>query len=91
MVKGITLKEKNTGQEFGPSKVAAQAAIMSTVWSRAFGMVGPAILTPGIFNMVLTQMKLMPKPNTPLRMIVELSGVALGLTLAITTSSAFYP
>ena len=78
--KGITLKEEKTGEEFGPSKVASATAIYSTLVSRSIYAI-PIFFTPLLWNTALQKLRLMPKANTPLRVAVEVSGVALGLWL----------
>ena len=88
--KGVTLKEEKTGLEFGPSKVAASAAVWSTIWSRTAYLV-PIFFTPALWNLALKKMNLMPKPKTPLGIGVEACGVALGLWLAMPLNCAFYP
>ena len=90
MNKGITLKEEKTGEEFGPSKIASSEAINSTLISRtiyAMFIFG----TPLFWNTALTSMKLMPKAKNPLRVPVEVAGVAFGLWLAMPVNCALYP
>ena len=90
MSKGIILKDEKSGLEFGPSKVAAEQAVWSTIWSRTLGTV-PVFLFPILWNTTLKTMKLMPKPKTPLGNIVETVGVALGLAMYMPLSCSLYP
>ena len=44
-----------------------------------------------MWNAALKSMHLMPKARTPLGNIVEATGVAIGLMIAMPTNCAFYP
>ena len=77
-------------ETFGPSKIAAHEAVKSTIISRTIYN-SPVFIAPALWNMALKKMNLMPKPKTPLGMLVEGTGVAIGLWLAMPTNCAFYP
>ena len=88
--KGIIVKDEKSGAEFGYSKLAAREAITSTMISRATYCV-PIFFMPAIWNLGLKKLKMMPKPKTPFGNIVELCGVAIGLTIAMPINCALYP
>ena len=87
---GIIVRDENTGTEFGSSKIAAQSAITSTMFSRLVYCI-PIFFVPAIWNLGLKSLKLMPKPKTPLGTFVEVLGVALGLGIAMPVNCALYP
>ena len=90
LTQGITLKEEKTGQEFGPSKIAAYEGVKSTIISRSAYLI-PVFFVPALWNMALKKMSLMPKARTPLGNVVEATGVAIGLWLAMPLNCALYP
>ena len=87
---GIAVRDDKTGTEFGNSKVAARDAIKSTMFSRLVYCL-PIFFTPAVWNLALNKLKLMPKSKTPLRIMVEVCGVALGLGIAMPINCALYP
>ena len=87
---GITVKDEKSGIKFGSSKVAAREAINKTMISRLIYLI-PVFFVPALWNMGLKRLKLMPKPKTPLGNLVEIAGVALGLSIAMPINCALYP
>ena len=87
---GISVRDEQSGQELGLSKVAAQQAIKNTVASRVIYCV-PMFFLPAIWNFALTKAKLMPARMGFTRVMLESLGVALGLYIAMPVNCALFP
>lgn len=84
------MKDKETNEEFGVSKLAAKQAITDTVISRIVYVV-PMFLVPALCTLALTKAKLMPKRLGPTKILLEAIGNAAGLYLAMTVNCALFP
>ena len=84
------MKDPETEEDLGMSKIAAKTAITSTALSRAVYAV-PMFFVPALCNMALTKANLLPKNMGPTRVILECMGVGLGLYIAMPVNCALYP
>ena len=90
MEKGILVKDRETGQEVGVSKIAAQKGVYLTMISRVvYGI--PIFIFPGIWNAFFNKVGLLPKTMNPQRVLIELLGVAAGLYIAMPLNCALFP
>ena len=89
MDEGIAVKNIQTGEELGVSKIAAKTAITNTVWSR-IAYVIPMFFVPAFGNIALTKAKLMPKNMGVTRILLESMCVAVGLYIAMPVNCALF-
>ena len=90
MEQGVSVKDRETGQEVGISKIAAQKGVYLTMISRVvYGL--PIFIFPGIWNACFNKVGLLPATMGPQRVIIELLGVAAGLYIAMPLNCALFP
>ena len=89
MSKGISVLDPRTGETVGTSKAAAEQAVRQTITTRWIYLC-PIFFTSPIMESLLQSLKLMPTRN-PLKMLVDLSIVGLGLAIAIPVCCSVYP
>ena len=87
---GIDVKDPETLEGVGKSKIAAYEAIGNTLKSRAAFNI-PVFFTPMLWNIAYRATGMMPKTMTPTRLFVEFGGVALGIYFAMPLNCALYP
>jgi hypothetical protein len=87
--KGISVLDPTTGETLGTSKVAAGMAINKTITTRWLYLI-PIFFTSPVLEGLLRSMKLMPKRN-PMKTLVDISMVTIGLTLAMPVCCGIYP
>lgn len=84
------MKDSESGQELGVSKIAAQKAVYSTMISRVvYGV--PIFIFPGIWNACFNKLGLLPASMNKRRVVIELLGVAVGLYIAMPLNCALFP
>ena len=90
LTEGIPVKNEETNEEMGISKIAARTAINNTVLSR-IAYVCPMFFVPALWNLALTSAKVMPKQLGVGRVVLESLGVAIGLYIAMPVNCALFP
>ena len=90
MDEGIAVKNAETGEELGMSKIAAKTAITNTVLSRIVYVV-PMFFIPALGNIALSKAGLMPKTMGMTRLLLESFSVGLGLYIAMPVNCALFP
>ena len=90
MDEGIAVKNAETGEELGMSKIAAKTAITNTVLSRIVYVV-PMFFIPALGNIAFTKAGLMPKTMGMTRLLLESMSVGLGLYIAMPVNCALFP
>jgi hypothetical protein len=87
---GIKVKELNSEEDFGLSKVAAKDAIVKACISR-FCYTFPMFFTPVLFNSLLSKIGMLPPLGSKTRILTEIVGVGSGLYLAMGLNCSIYP
>ena len=87
---GVQLSDRQTGETYGMSQVAAKTAITNTLQSRVAYII-PIFFIPFFFNMAMMRLGLMATKGTLLNVVQECTGVGLGLYIAMPINCALYP
>lgn len=86
---GVEVKNERTGEVIGKSKIAAWEGIKRTMLSRAAYCV-PMFVVPALWNMAVSGSRLY-RSSRAARVVLEATGVALGLYIAMPINCALYP
>ena len=90
LVTGINVSPLNSEEDFGKSQIAAKQAIIKACISR-FSYTIPMFFTPVLVNECLNKFNLLKPKSSPIRLVTEITGVGIGLYLAIGLNCSIYP